>query len=401
MSPGVAAPYIMMGYESAFKNLGHEILILDLRPFFRLSSQDERLKYLVNLKEQVQFFSPDFALGYNIDTFIFLPSSTGGIHLFEDLKIPYISLFYDNPMIPGIRALVGSMLDSDLYTVFIWDRYYLKQFSQKYNKDAYYLPLASDPAIFFPRAPNESFNCSAGFIGSISSVTDFDEERKQKGWDQFSIAFARQVVETKKLNPDKTMEAIFNAIIDTLPYQTQTTLRDVMNQPEFDHFIHSVNGEIGSFMRFKTIQAIPSSVKTNLYGKEGWSKLAGINLNYKGKIDYHDEAPEVYSSSLINLNITSNQLEDSVNQRVFDVPACCGFLLTDHRPCLSELFEPDIEIVVYENLEDMREKILYYQNHERQRQTIAENAYKRFLNQHTYSHRAMQIILKLEENEKV
>jgi spore maturation protein CgeB len=76
-------------------------------------------------------------------------------------------------------------------------------------------------------------------------------------------------------------------------------------------------------------------------------------------------------------------------------------LLTDHRPCLSGLFEPDIEIVVYENLEDMREKILYYQNHERQRQTIAENAYKRFLNQHTYSHRAMQIILKLEENEKV
>jgi len=401
VSPGTAAPFVMLDYISAFIKQGYDVFTLDIRPFFTLSDQEDKFQFLKRIEKDVKLFSPHFAVGYNIDTCIFLPKPEGEIHLFENLKIPYISLFYDNPMTPGFSTLMSPVVNSDLYTVFIWDHYYLDQFMQKYGKKAHFLPLASNPDVFFPRSSAKAFECDIGFIGSISLTDNFDADRKKKGWDQWFVDFARQVIDTKRINKHFPLGEIINAVVDTLPETSKNAILNFSQSPEFDIFFQSVNSEIGSINRYETIQSIPAELKTNLYGTQGWKRLHEKNLSYKGKIEYHSEAPAVYTSSRVNLNITSTQLVDSVNQRVFDVPACEGFLLTDNCPSLPELFEPDIEIVVYDDLKDMKDKLIFYLNNDTQRNKIARRARKRFLAHHTYQHRVQQIISVLKENKIV
>lgn len=76
----------------------------------------------------------------------------------------------------------------------------------------------------------------------------------------------------------------------------------------------------------------------------------------------------------------------TVNQRVFDVPLCGGFLLTDRQEDLLELFADD-EVALYESSEDVADKARYYLANPAIRASIAARARKRILNEHTYRHR--------------
>ena len=60
-------------------------------------------------------------------------------------------------------------------------------------------------------------------------------------------------------------------------------------------------------------------------------ELEGLAAQWLGGRRPGRDLPAVYADSKINLNITSAQLETSVNNRVFDVAATGAFLLTDHR----------------------------------------------------------------------
>lgn len=401
LSPGIAAPNIMSDYASALEKAGHNVVLLDTRSFFDLESDNDKYAFLKKLKDRVKSFGPDFALGYNADTFIFMPEKGERIHVFENMKIPFVSLFYDSPMTPGFMDIISGQLDSDLYTVFLWDKYYLEQFSRQTGKRAHYLPLASNPDIFFPRSPDPSFQCDTGFIGSVSEVKDFDRHRRDKGWSLWLVELARQVVETRKINPATPMDVIFNAILESIPGDNRQLLVSYSHKPEFDTFWDSVNNEIGNFNRIGAIQSVPEPFTAFIYGNDAWKQIEKNNILYKGKINYHNQAPLVYASCAVNLNITSAQLADSVNQRIFDVSAAGGFLLTDNRPCLAELFEPDREMVAFESHEEMAEKLRFYLKHPLPRKKIAQRAHKRFLGQHTYSHRVEQIIFVLKENQLI
>jgi spore maturation protein CgeB len=64
------------------------------------------------------------------------------------------------------------------------------------------------------------------------------------------------------------------------------------------------------------------------------------------EVNYHKELPIVYNTAKINLNITVSKLKAGVSQRIFDIFACEGFLLTDYRSCLFRHFEPEEELYV-------------------------------------------------------
>jgi spore maturation protein CgeB len=78
---------------------------------------------------------------------------------------------------------------------------------------------------------------------------------------------------------------------------------------------------------------------------------------------------------------------DQIKGRNFEVPGCGGFMLTGTADDLTNCYELDQEIVVFESFEDLVGKIRYYLAHEAERATIAETGYKRTLAEHTYVHR--------------
>ena len=104
-------------------------------------------------------------------------------------------------------------------------------------------------------------------------------------------------------------------------------------------------------------------------------------------VKYLDEMPLVFASSKINLNITIPNIENGIPLRVFDILSAGGFLMTDYRPCIGELFEINKDLVVYDGIEDLVYKAEYYLANNKERELIAANGFDKLQKLHTYKHR--------------
>jgi spore maturation protein CgeB len=79
-------------------------------------------------------------------------------------------------------------------------------------------------------------------------------------------------------------------------------------------------------------------------------------------------------------------MPSGVNQRVFDIPLCGGFVISDPQEDLGELFADD-EVVTYSSVEHLKELVTRYTANEKERLVISERAMKRIKGEHTYYHR--------------
>ncbi len=77
--------------------------------------------------------------------------------------------------------------------------------------------------------------------------------------------------------------------------------------------------------------------------------------------------------------------------RLFEATGVGSCLLTDWKNNLSDLFEPDAEVVAYRNAEECIEKAEYLLRHEGERQKIAAAGQCRTLRDHTFARRAEQL----------
>jgi hypothetical protein len=80
------------------------------------------------------------------------------------------------------------------------------------------------------------------------------------------------------------------------------------------------------------------------------------------------------------------------NMRMFEVTGAGSCLLTDNKKNIGDLFEPDKEIIVYDNPDDCIEKVKWLLNNENDRKRIALNGQQRTLKYHTVQHRCETII---------
>jgi Uncharacterized protein conserved in bacteria len=85
-------------------------------------------------------------------------------------------------------------------------------------------------------------------------------------------------------------------------------------------------------------------------------------------------------------------MKGAVNQRVFDVPICGGFLLTDHRRQMEDLFEPGREIISYQDPGEIPELVRHYLPREAERRRVTEAARARILAEHTYDLRLVSLV---------
>jgi len=126
-----------------------------------------------------------------------------------------------------------------------------------------------------------------------------------------------------------------------------------------------------------------------------------------------EEVPYYYTNSKINLNIYRTakwpgknvthidpELAYSVSPRCYEILGCGGFLLTDSRPELLELFRDGRDLVVFDGADDLSEKIRYYLNRPRQRERISASG-MRAVAEHTYMNRAAEISKYLDNNWRV
>jgi len=124
--------------------------------------------------------------------------------------------------------------------------------------------------------------------------------------------------------------------------------------------------------------------------------LEGVDLeNYakcwKGFVDSEEELAKIYNSSKINLNITE-QGKSSLNYRVFEVLASGGFLITDERDDLDELFDANKYFETYKNSADLIDKTEFYLQNLNLAQKMAQRGRFQCIEKHSFIPRATEIL---------
>ena len=76
--------------------------------------------------------------------------------------------------------------------------------------------------------------------------------------------------------------------------------------------------------------------------------------------------------------------------RVYEALACGALLVVDRQRDVLRLFKPDKDLVVFNNVKELRKLVKYYLQHPKEANAIAERGRKKVLAKHTYRHRIQE-----------
>lgn len=154
---------------------------------------------------------------------------------------------------------------------------------------------------------------------------------------------------------------------------------------------------------YNRLQAFPQLLEYDfkIWGT-GWDLRSAVGQrvqNANERVSTGD-CVKIYNGAEINLNLHSSTFHeevnpngDFVNPRTFEIAACGGFQLVDERSELHECFRAGEEMVTFENLEDLKNKIDFYLENESERKTLAAKARARVLSEHTFEHRLTEMLI--------
>ena len=119
--------------------------------------------------------------------------------------------------------------------------------------------------------------------------------------------------------------------------------------------------------------------------KSGREKVECFGLNWRNGVVSKEMMNDIYNGTKINLCLTDTSSgKTQLKGKLFDICMAGGFLLTQYADGLEKIFRPDKEIVCFTSLDDAVGKIEYYLRHEEEREQIAQEGYKRAVENYTW-----------------
>lgn len=139
-----------------------------------------------------------------------------------------------------------------------------------------------------------------------------------------------------------------------------------------------------------------------LRGQPAMLRLDHPNLTYTPPSHASTSISVLYASAKINVNITGLQFDRAVVNRVIDVGAVGGFILTDWKQGLVALTTVS-EAISYRTVDELKAKAAYYLAHPAERLAIAAQLHQDVQHHCRYEHLMAQILavlqtVKCEEN---
>jgi spore maturation protein CgeB len=118
-------------------------------------------------------------------------------------------------------------------------------------------------------------------------------------------------------------------------------------------------------------------------------KLPG---RFMGRDVHGDDKVRAALASRICLNTLHYAEVDGLNCRAFELAGCGGFQFVASVPVLREHFEPDVEIISYSSIEELKEKAAHFLRNPEQAAAIAERGRARAHHDHNYERRLGEIL---------
>ena len=344
----------------------------------------DRDAFVALVREAVGAFRPDFVLTVN-----HLGVDRQGVllELVESLRLPLASWFVDSPelILPLYRPAANRET-----VLFTWDIDSIPPLLAAGFPQVHYLPLAADETRFCPRPllpADHPWRARVSFVGN-SMVR-------------------KTALRLAAAAPPPELAAAFGELADSFgACRTRTVAAHLAEaRPDLAPALAGLGPERGLAFETAVIWEATRRYRNArvhklmpwrplLVGDPGWNETfpgQGRDWRYLPELAYYDQLPDFYPLSEINFNATSQQMKGAVNQRVFDVPACRAFLLTDARGQMERLFEPGREVAVYDDPQEIPELVARYLADARARERLAAAGHRRLLAEHTYPRRMEQL----------
>ena len=320
----------------------------------------------------------------------------------ERTGVKYVSWTCDNPLISMYHESVFHACNY----IFTFDKTNYLEFRGMGVKHIWYLPLAVDTERMdaLLGAPEEA--------GRWKAAQD-PEMRKYRG----DVAFVGSLYERNSYDKIKNrlpeyLRGYFDAVMEAQlnisganivePMLTTNILEQLQEYFQLEKsegsfsdlgliFQTTVLGfKIAEIERRRALIELSKHYRVNVYSNSDVSDL--LRIQYCGSVDYWSEMPKVFRMSKINLNFTIPNIKSGIPLRIWDVLGCGGFLLTNYQAEIPYYFKEGEDLVCFDGLEDLCEKVGYYLEHEEERKRIAWNGYRKVREKHSYIERIRTIL---------
>jgi spore maturation protein CgeB len=323
--------------------------------------------FLADLLKALVQYRPDFIITIN-----HLGFDEKGIlaGVLADYRIPTASWFVDHPM--PILGPAGSNT-SPFIQVFSFERTSLSWLSAHGYEDPLYLPTGANRRHFHParidQALRATLSCSLSFAGNSwwTKARCEPEPSIRKAAEKAARGF--------RIEKRSSLDGLESTLVSSF-----------QGAPRDRYAVAQVLLAEASMQRRRDFARALKPVGLRIFGDPFWEKMApGIDL--APFVDHELGLPALFSACSINANITAVQMPTAVNQRVWDVPAAGGFLLTDDQEDALMHFEENKEIAVYRSFEEAADKARYYLANDHQREAASVACLAKIDSFHCLTHR--------------
>lgn len=320
----------------------------------------------------------------------------------ERTGVKYVSWTCDNPLISMYHESVFHACNY----IFTFDKTNYLEFRGMGVKHIWYLPLAVD---------TERMDALLGVPEEVGrwKVAQDPEMQKYRG----DVAFVGSLYERNSYDKIKNrlpeyLRGYFDAVMEAQlnisganivePMLTTNILEQLQEYFQLEKsegsfsdlgliFQTTVLGfKIAEIERRRALIELSKHYRVNVYSNSDVSDL--LRIQYCGSVDYWSEMPKVFRMSKINLNFTIPNIKSGIPLRIWDVLGCGGFLLTNYQAEIPYYFKEGEDLVCFDGLEDLCEKVGYYLEHEEERKRIAWNGYHKVREKHSYIERIHTIL---------
>ncbi|WPP41202.1 glycosyltransferase [Paenibacillus hunanensis] len=366
---GIIAPHVIDDYKQAFEALQHDVLLVKIHKGFNNTDYQNMLD-----------FKPDIVLGYG---FVGILKSSDGHFLLRESNIPVVCLHYDNPLFVLDEQFEQEFIQyPEYYYHFVWDKHCQELLQGRGVLNVHPIMLATNEKKFYVHPYALQEEGTLAFVGSLGE----SQFRKEESLEQMFINY---VIKEKLNNFDQPLHEICQAAEQLTQFQAVQAVRQQQPLLFYKYIYYSIHAQGSSIYRNNILSNL-SGVDLHVYG-------ASQQTGHPSSIIYHEPVPyahlsATYQQYAVNLNISSLQLETSVNNRVFDVFASGAFVLSDYKTDMDIVFPGVSEEISFHDLEDLVIKADYFLTHPEQRIELTMAIREHILNHHTYVHRAQEIM---------
>lgn len=334
-------------------------------------TDDEFSKYVKHILSKKQFDC--------IFSFDYIPIIA---YIAQECKMLYYSWIYDCPH----NTLYSKSVYSKYNRIFFFDREQCKYFHARGVVNAFHMPLAVNVnkfnALLGENLKDAQYIHNISFIGSLYNDNLYNHIQYLP---EYLRGYLEAVLQSQKkiygydLISDLLTENIINELDQYIVFGD-----DVMiNIPNKQIYLDIFYKKLAELERKEVLQTCAEYTTVALYTGSKIDNISNNIISYP-PVNYDTQLPELYRKSKINLNVTCRSIISGIPLRVLDIMASGGFLLSNYQQELAEYFVPGEDLVLYESMQDLRDKVNYYLKHEEERSEITYNGYKKVRERFSY-----------------